>query len=230
MQFSGRKLRIVIFALGLAAGAGAAGQEISGPAYISDGDTIRIQDTRIRFTGVDAPETDQICIDRNGHRWLCGIAVRNALAALIANRPVSCRESGEDVYGRKLAACDVAGVYINRWLVQQGFALAFVKYSSEFLAEEKAAREARRGLWAGAFVAPWDWRRRTPKTVMLGDKAAGVSLSALLSPGQLPPRPRLRNQGQCKPEGRTHFSCAGAARLQARENEIHGQTLVLLGR
>lgn len=192
MAFSGGTLQILAVALVIATGAAA--KELSGPAAVLDGDTIRIAETQIRFIGIDAPETDQTCIDGNGHRWLCGIATRDALSGLIANRPVRCRVWGEDVYGRKLAACDVAGQNINRWLVQQGLALAYVKYSSEFVAEERAAREAHRGMWDGTFVAPWDWRTRTPKTAALGAKAAGISLSAMLSPDEIPPIPRARSK------------------------------------
>jgi endonuclease YncB( thermonuclease family) len=58
--------------------------ELAGPAAILDGDTIRIGETRIRLVGIDAPETDQKCLDRTGKLWLCGIAARDAMAAVVA--------------------------------------------------------------------------------------------------------------------------------------------------
>jgi endonuclease YncB( thermonuclease family) len=207
MALPGRTLRIL--AIALVTATGAAAQELTGPAAVLDGDTIRIAETRIRFTGVDAPETDQTCIDQNGRRWLCGIAARDALSGLIANRLVRCRVLGEDVYGRKLAACEVAGTNINRCLVQQGLALAYVKYSSEFVADENTARQSHRGMWAGAFVAPWDWRTRTPKTSVLGDKAPGVSLSAMLAPIDAPPDPACAIKGNVNRSGERIFHVPG---------------------
>ena len=44
-------------------------------------------------------------------------------------------------------------------MVSQGFALAYRKYSTAYVGQERAAKAARRGLWRGEFVAPWDWRR-----------------------------------------------------------------------
>ena len=38
----------------------------------------------------------------------------------------------------------------------------------DYEADEKAAREAKAGMWQGAFIAPWDWRIRNKKTVILG--------------------------------------------------------------
>ncbi len=209
MDFPSRVLRILAIYVAIATGAGAMAQELAGPAVVLDGDTIRIAETRIRFTGIDAPETDQICLDKDGRRWLCGIAAREALLGLIANRPVRCRVSGEDMYGRKLATCDVAGVNISQWLVRQGLALAYVKYSSEFVADEMAARQARRGMWAGAFVAPWDWRTRTSRTAVLGEKRSGVSLSAMLAPGEAPPNPGCAIKGNVNRKGERIFHVPG---------------------
>lgn len=184
-------------------------QEISGLAVVLDADTIRIQETRVRLVGVDAPETDQICIAGDGQRWLCGIAARDAVSRLIASRPVRCTVSGEDVYTRKLATCTVAGESINRWLVREGFALAYVKYSREYVDEEKQAKDSRRGLWAGAFIAPWDWRTRTPKTTVLGQKATGVPLSAMMTPGDTPPDPACAIKGNVNRKGDHIFHVAG---------------------
>ena len=68
-----------------------------------------------------------------------------------------------------------------RW--REGWALAFVRYSKTYVADEAAAREARRGIWSGAFIAPWDWRHRNPKTVVLGAVAVPITAQAeLLAP------------------------------------------------
>src|SRR5262245_19275851 len=92
--------------------------EIIGSAAILDGDTIRIGGTRSRLVGIDAPETDQRCLDRAGKLWPCGIAARDAVAAVVADRPVRCEGSSTDIYRRLLATCWVAGENINRWIVR----------------------------------------------------------------------------------------------------------------
>jgi hypothetical protein len=64
--------------------------------------------------------------------------------------------------------CDANSLDINRWLVRSGWALSFVRYSREYDADEQFAREAKAGLWSGAFIAPWDWRNRNSNTIVLG--------------------------------------------------------------
>src|SRR5262249_19049238 len=136
----------------------------------------------IRLEGIDAPETDQICLNANGYTWTCGIDARNRLAARIADREVSCKLSGVDAYGRTLGTCSVAGGNLNAWMVQEGWALAYVKYSSAYRAAEENAKSQRRGLWRGAFIAPWDWRHRNEKTVVLGAASVPSNAQSLLLP------------------------------------------------
>ncbi|MFL6798089.1 MAG: thermonuclease family protein [Xanthobacteraceae bacterium] len=114
-----------------------------------DGDTIAVGSRHVRLQGIDAPETDQICLDAQGQRWTCGIAARDQLSAHIAGRGVSCAARGEDRYGRTLATCSASGDNLNGWMVREGWALAYVQYSREYIANEAAAREQRRGMWGG---------------------------------------------------------------------------------
>jgi hypothetical protein len=69
---------------------------------------------------------------------------------------------------------------LNGWLVQQGWALAYVKYSSAYRQVEEDARANQRGLWQGAFIAPWDWRHRNNKTVILGAFSVSIDAQAML--------------------------------------------------
>jgi endonuclease YncB( thermonuclease family) len=131
-----------------------------------DGDTIAIGAQRIRLQGIDAPELDQTCLDSAGAVWRCGIVVRDRLTQHIGQQSVSCSTSGKGIYGRWLAACTVDGD-LGAWLVTEGLALAFVRYSIKYVADEAVARSARQGLWVGAFVAPWGWRWRTAGAVIL---------------------------------------------------------------
>jgi endonuclease YncB( thermonuclease family) len=160
----------------IAATAAAAASDIIGIPRIVDGDTIQIDATKIRLNGIDAPETDQVCLDEKGLRWTCGITARDELVRHAGDKPWTCHVTGTDRYGRSLATCEVGSEDIEKWMVRSGWALSFVRYSHAYDADEEAARGTHSGLWAGAFIAPWDWRSRNTKTVVLG--AASVPTNA----------------------------------------------------
>ena len=67
-------------------------------------------------------------------------------------------------------------------MVQEGWALAYVKYSSVYIGAEEDARTHQRGLWQGAFIAPWDWRHRNTKTVILGAYSVPINAQSMLLP------------------------------------------------
>jgi endonuclease YncB( thermonuclease family) len=155
-------------------------ETISGVPRVVDGDTVQIGETKIRLQGMDAPETDQLCLDANGQTWACGIAARDELIKHSAGREWDCDLAGTDRYGRSLGSCFVEGEDVNAWMVRQGWALAFVEYSHSYDADEVAARQAVVGLWRGAFIAPWDWRHRNKQTVVLGAAAVPINAQAIL--------------------------------------------------
>jgi endonuclease YncB( thermonuclease family) len=154
--------------------------DLSGVPRIVDGDTLAIGATKVRLEGIDAPETDQVCLNANGAHWACGIDARDQLVAHIAGRDIDCSSHGTDVYRRTLAICYLAGEDLNGWLVQHGWALAYVKYSSAYRQIEEDARVNQRGLWQGAFIAPWDWRHRNNKTVILGAFSVPIDAQKIL--------------------------------------------------
>jgi endonuclease YncB( thermonuclease family) len=163
-----RSLTVAIVA-GLLSGSGALGADvISGEPRIVDGDTVQIGATKIRFAGIDSPETDQVCLDAKGAKWACGVTARDELIKYSAGRSWDCDLIGTDRYGRALGKCFVKGEDVSAWLVRSGWALSFVRYSHEYHRDETAAREAKAGLWSGAFIAPWDWRHRSGATVVRG--------------------------------------------------------------
>lgn len=133
--------------------------ELTGVASVIDGDTIEIHGTRIRLHGIDAPESAQLCIDANDNPWRCGQQASLALAERIGRAPVSCRRTDTDHYGRMIAVCSSGTENLNAWLVAEGWAVAYRRYSGDYVAREDEAREARRNIWSGRFVMPWDWRR-----------------------------------------------------------------------
>jgi endonuclease YncB( thermonuclease family) len=157
-----------------------AAEIVSGVPRIVDGDTVQIGSTKIRLMGIDAPETDQLCLDSKGENWACGVASRDELIRFSKDRDWDCDIVGTDRYGRSLGKCFVEGDDISKWMVRSGWALSFVRYSHEYDQDEARAREARAGLWSGAFIAPWDWRHRSKTTVILGAFWVPVNAQALL--------------------------------------------------
>ena len=131
---------------------------LSGPARVVDGDTLEIRGTRIRLHGIDAPESAQRC-RAAGHVWPCGREATHALSGRIAGRTVVCEERDRDRYGRVVAVCRAGGEDLNAWMAAAGWALAYRQYSRRYVAEERAAKAAHRGIWRGEVVAPWEWRR-----------------------------------------------------------------------
>ncbi len=170
---------LVVACIGLLAAAfsPATYAQLSGPASVTDGDTLKVSGHRVRLHGIDAPESAQTC-RAEGKPWSCGTAAATALRKRLARRPVACKERDRDSYGRIVAVCRVAGEDVNAWMVSQGWALAYRKYSPDYVPQERGAKAARRGLWRGAFVPPWDWRR--------GDRLQG---------------PVLTDTGECRIKG-----------------------------
>jgi endonuclease YncB( thermonuclease family) len=126
--------------------------------YVTDGDTIHVGGTTYRLEGIDAPETKQNCKDKLGREFRCGLQATRLLRQLLGKGSVRCVSSSSDRYGRLLGHCVAGRVDINGAMVEQGYARAFVKYSSEYVADETVAMAAHRGLWSGQWQAPWDWR------------------------------------------------------------------------
>src|ERR1700709_1273627 len=137
--------------------------DITGVPKIREGDSITIGNARIRLGGMDAPSVDQLCLNNNGERWTCGVAARDELIKHAGNKSWTCRTTSTDRRGRQVARCDVDGEDIQKWMVKSGWALAYIRFSHDYEADEKAARDAKAGMWQGAFIAPWDWRGRHKK-------------------------------------------------------------------
>lgn len=125
---------------------------------VVDGDTIVLNGESIRLEGIDAPETKQRCKNASGKDFQCGREARRQLERLIDGETVTCKPTGHDRYGRTIAYCSAGAVDINREMVADGWARAFVKYNAVYQDDETAARRARAGFWASSWEAPWDWR------------------------------------------------------------------------
>lgn len=178
--------------------------DISGTAKIRNGDSIQIGSSHIRLGGIDAPSVDQLCLNTKGERWTCGVAARDALAHHTANQSWTCHVLRTDHHGLSVAHCEVNGEDIQKWLVRSGWALAYVKFSRDYVADEKAAREAKAGMWQGAFIAPWDWRVRNKKTAILGATKPPPNARAVLmasASGPVAPSPDCTIKGNVNSAG-----------------------------
>ncbi|PYE86446.1 thermonuclease family protein [Phyllobacterium leguminum] len=129
-------------------------EPVTGPAYVIDGDTLVVNRRHIRLQGIDAPEMEQTC-HRRQQAYDCGADARNALKSLIGGRNVRCAGGSADKYRRLLADCRMGETDLNREMVEKGWAVAYGRYAGE----EEMARTMRRGMWAGTFQRPQDWRK-----------------------------------------------------------------------
>ena len=133
---------------------------LKGKPRVIDGDTIWIDGTKIRLHGIDAPEANQKCSKKNGREYRCGVASTQALRALIGSKPVICKGTTFDRYNRMIAVCYSGTVNLNAELVRKGWALAYRRYSKDYVSIEQEAQNDARGMWVGEFETPWKWRRR----------------------------------------------------------------------
>jgi len=141
---------------------------ISGLAKVIDGDTIKIEKKKIRLFGIDAPESNQLC----KKIWLsilflsfnkdypCGEVSTNKLKIKINNKFIICKSNNKDRYNRFIAECYKNKTNINKWMVLNGHAVAYRKYSKKFVAQENLAKKEKLGLWEGTFEMPWEWRKK----------------------------------------------------------------------
>ena len=125
---------------------------------ITDGDTIKINGEKIRFSGIDTPELKQTCI-KDGENNSCGLTAKQILIDKIARNKVICVEEGQDRYKRILAECFVNNESLSSYLVRSGYAFAYRKYSNKFISDEDYARVNKLGMWSMEFDYPWDFRK-----------------------------------------------------------------------
>ena len=126
---------------------------------ITDGDTIKINGEKIRFSGIDTPEMKQTCIE-NEIVNPCGVTAKNILMDKISNNEVVCISEGKDRYKRTLAECFVNDESLSSYLVRSGYAFAYRRYSKKFIADEEYAKSNKIGMWSMKFDYPWDWRKK----------------------------------------------------------------------
>ena len=137
-------------------------------AKIIDGDTIKVGEKKIRLYGIDAPEKGQNCkklyfsflIFNFQKDYKCGERSTLALSKKLKNKKVKCiLEDNKDKYKRNIGTCYIKNQDINRWLVRNGYAVAYTRYSRKYVLDEQYAMKNKLGIWRGTFMRPEKWRR-----------------------------------------------------------------------
>ena len=144
--------------------------EIYGVPKIIDGDTVHIDSKKIRLEGIDAPEIKQQCKKpylkisviigfQFNKNYSCGVKAKKKLIDKINNSKITCISSSKDRYKRFLATCYKDKINLNKWMVRNGYAVAYKRYSKDYVRDEVYAKENKLGLWEGSFMMPEKWRK-----------------------------------------------------------------------
>ena len=145
-------------------------EEISGIPKVVDGDTIHINNYKFRLEGIDAPEMRQQCKKESFKisflisfafykDYSCGRVSKVKLANKINTSEIKCISSSKDRYKRYIATCFKGKTNLNQWMVRNGFAIAYRRYSKKYVPDEVFAKENKLGLWQGKFMEPEKWRK-----------------------------------------------------------------------
>ena len=131
---------------------------IIGAIQVIDGETLEIQNQRIKLWGVDAPELNQTCKNGQDAGYDCGKEAASALSQWLTElQPVRCEPRGNDNSGNTIAICYTStGDDIAGWMVRNGYAIDWPKYSNGFYGvSEKQAQSNKSGIWQHNEAAPW---------------------------------------------------------------------------
>jgi len=125
---------------------------------VIDGDTIHIGKLKYRFFGIDAPEIKQIC-EKDNTKIQCGVIAKNVLKNKIADKIPECVVKDKDRYQRLVAECFIGKESLSRFMVRQGYAVAYSQYSKDFIEDEKYAKQNKLGIWSMNFQMPSEYRK-----------------------------------------------------------------------
>jgi len=131
---------------------------IEGRATALSGDTLRIADTTIHMSGIEAPVAGQTCRSPRSRRWRCDVSAKAALSRLVRGENVTCEVSDSDSRGRHLGTCRLGETDIAAELVRNGYVFAETGFFATYGSLESEAREAKAGIWRGDAERPADYR------------------------------------------------------------------------
>lgn len=130
--------------------------KLEGRAVAVTGDKLRIAGNLVALDGIEAPEASQQCTRKSG-TWRCGAAAKDALAALIRNRRVSCDVLDDSATGKR-ARCFVGGNDVAEDLIKKGNVFSNGGFLSRYSGLEGEAQDQKVGLWSGEADRPQDYR------------------------------------------------------------------------
>lgn len=151
-------LFFTLIALAAAFFANLTSDQLVGSFKVVDGDTLLLDDEKLRLEGIDAPEWLQTCqIDQNGRskNWACGKKSTSFLRKLVVGKQVVCKTYGVDKYARPLVRCSANGKDINAEMVAAGWAVSF----GDYYQQQAKAKNNKLGIWQGRFDLPQEWRQ-----------------------------------------------------------------------
>ena len=145
-------------------------EEISVIPKVVDGDTVNIDNYKFRLEGIDAPEMRQQCKKESlkisstigftfYKDYSCGKVSKEKLINKISGSEIKCIFTTKDRYKRYIATCFKEKTNLNQWMVRNGYAVAYRRYSKKYVPDEDFAKENKLGLWRGKFMSPEKWRK-----------------------------------------------------------------------
>ena len=142
---------------------------IKGKAIVVDGDTVKIKGEKIRFGGIDAPESyykgkKQTCIKDN-KKVFCGQISKEKLIEKIGNNSINCKiEKNKDKYKRSIGECFIKEESLSVFMVRNGYAFDWPYYSKgKFAKDQEYAKINKLGFWNMKFEYPWEWKEKIRK-------------------------------------------------------------------
>lgn len=177
-----RRRRFTIALLVLPLPLHAHAQDVSGPARVSDGDTLNLTGFIVRLHGIDAPELKQTCA-RDGVAWACGRDAADKLAALVDGKVVRCEQRDIDDYGRTVAVCKVGQTDLSAAMADAGLAVSLPQFTTAYVANEARARDQRLGIWSSQFQRPSDYRAANPMPRATGPRPIEPRSATAAPPG-----------------------------------------------
>jgi len=128
---------------------------------ITDGDSLRSGNIRLRLYGIDAPEIRQQCQDKSSQPYRCGSMAKQYLSSIaLQDRLLDCVLKDIDRYKRLIVQCRADGKDIATQMVRAGWAVAYRRYSSDYIDDEAYAKSSQQGIWQGSFTMPEAWRHK----------------------------------------------------------------------
>lgn len=120
---------------------------------VIDGDSLVVDNKEIRLSGIDAPEYKQTCFNAKNKEYPCGKLATQFLKKL-AGDDTKCKFVVKDKYKRYVSVCYSHGVNINEKMVEEGWAVAYKRYTQEYNDAEEQAEKRKKGIWQGRFLKP----------------------------------------------------------------------------